>query len=63
MNRVLAFLMLVASTASATPPKPEAPLDALAWLEGTWRGTFDGLEDEEHFTSPRGGLILWTAKA
>ena len=33
-------------------------LDALAWLAGSWSGTDNGIETEEHWTVPKGKLML-----
>jgi hypothetical protein len=34
------------------------PLAGLAWIAGDWYGTSDGVEMEERWTEPRGGLML-----
>jgi hypothetical protein len=37
----------------------EAPdLNRLSWLEGSWAGSKDGIESEEHWTSVNGGALL-----
>jgi len=36
----------------------ENPLDALAWISGTWEGQTGNIQMEETWTRPAGGLIL-----
>jgi hypothetical protein len=49
------FLAAFALTASAQL----ASIDRLAWMAGTWTGTTtDGIEMVEHWTDPKGGLML-----
>ncbi len=37
---------------------PRANLASLGWLAGSWAGTADGEEMEEHWTAPKGGSML-----
>jgi hypothetical protein len=57
-NRAVAaglFSAAFALTASAQP----ASIDRLAWMAGTWTGTTaDGIEIVEHWTDPKGGVML-----
>jgi hypothetical protein len=49
------FSAAFALTASAQP----ASIDRLAWMAGTWTGTTaDGIEIVEHWTDPKGGVML-----
>lgn len=47
--------------AAASPEPPAKPtLNDLAWLAGAWSGTVDGVETEEHWMTPKGGVMLGT---
>jgi hypothetical protein len=48
-------LALVASFALAERP---GPIDKLAWMAGSWAGETGGVAMEEHWTAPRGGMML-----
>ena len=49
------FIAVFALTASAQ----QASLDRLAWMAGTWTGTTaEGIEMVEHWTDPKGGVML-----
>jgi hypothetical protein len=49
------FIAAFALTASAQ----SASIDRLAWMAGTWTGTTaDGIEIVEHWTDPKGGVML-----
>jgi hypothetical protein len=49
------FIAAFALTASAQ----QASLDRLAWMAGTWTGTTaEGIEMVEHWTDPKGGVML-----
>ena len=47
-------LLAVARIAAAGEPS----VDRLAWMAGTWTGTDRGIEMIEHWTDPKGGLML-----
>lgn len=53
---VTAGLVLAASV-SAQAPTP-VDVSRLAWMEGRWAGTSDGVAMEEHWLSPSGGALL-----
>lgn len=48
----LLFLLLL-----ATPLQP-TKIEELAWMAGHWGGTVDGVETEEIWTAPGGGILL-----
>lgn len=58
---LMTFASLLALFAGAFPagasPEP-ASIANLAWLEGAWGGTQDGVASEEHWTSPAGGGLV-----
>jgi hypothetical protein len=35
-----------------------ASIDSLAWLAGSWAGSDDGRDHEEHWTTPKGGAMV-----
>jgi hypothetical protein len=47
---------------SGAEPSRAAPVEAsiarLAWMEGRWVGSTDGIDMEEHWTSPAGGALI-----
>jgi hypothetical protein len=55
MRRLLPLLL---SLALAAPLVAETKLADLAWLSGRWAATIDGVEMEEVWSAPRGGLLL-----
>lgn len=59
MKSVLA-MALAWSVAAAIPAAAAggAAIDQLAWMSGTWGADKDGRWTEEHWTAPRGGLML-----
>jgi hypothetical protein len=59
MNKVAVFLVGAGlSVAPATGAQGGDDVSALAWLTGHWRGGQDGLEMEEVWTAPAGGMLL-----
>ncbi len=46
----------------APSTKPPAPLAALAWLAGEWRGKLDGADVVEWHSDPAGGAIVMASK-
>jgi len=54
MRISLLTILLFVATASAQTQD----LTQLAWMAGTWVGTQDRLEMEEHWTAPKGNLML-----
>lgn len=51
------LLLLLFATADAPPLKP-TKVEALAWLTGQWSATIDGVETEEIWSSPAGGVMI-----
>lgn len=49
-------VLAVAPTVRADEKKPT--IDDLAWLAGAWSSTVDGVETEEHWIAPKGGIML-----
>ncbi|HMI89074.1 MAG TPA: DUF6265 family protein [Polyangiaceae bacterium] len=54
-----------AAAAAETPPaaaaisaRPIADASRLAWLQGRWVGSSDGMDMEEHWTSSAGGALI-----
>lgn len=56
MNRWIALLAL--TLACALPLCAEPKLSDLSWMTGRWTATIDGVEMEELWNEPRGGLLL-----
>jgi hypothetical protein len=56
MLTIAALLTLAAKPASTATPS--ADLAKLHWLQGAWKGTKDGVDMEEHWTSPDGGGLV-----
>lgn len=57
MRLLIAVAVVAASlTRSAQPVKPA--LNDLAWMAGSWVGTVQGVEMEEHWTAPKGGSMV-----
>lgn len=64
--RPIAAACILAAAACATAgtgskPRASAPADSLsslAWMAGSWTGTVDGVEMEEHWSDAKGGLML-----
>ena len=46
------------SASSNAPARPPADAARLAWMEGHWVGSADGVDMEEHWTSPVGGSLI-----
>ena len=51
-------LMLMLSFAVVIPLFAETKLDDLAWMSGHWFATIGGVEMEEVWLAPRGGLLV-----
>ena len=49
------FTILLVVTAAVAQTQD---LNQLAWISGTWAGTQDRVEMEEHWTRPKGNLML-----
>ncbi len=56
---LLALLWLATASGNPIAALPDPPaLATLAWLSGSWRGTQEGVESEEHWTSAAGGGMV-----
>ena len=53
---VLAGLLIGVGGAAADEPRSSLPL--LHWMTGSWAASIDGVEMEEHWTTPRAGMML-----
>lgn len=60
LTTVFALLVAAAPRAAGTDraATPQAMLDRLAWLEGTWQGVSNGVVMEEIWSSPAGGGLI-----
>ena len=60
MRRLPAVLFVLGSLAARplVAQAPPADVSRLAWLEGRWEGTSEGVAMEESWTAPRGGALL-----
>jgi Domain of unknown function (DUF6265) len=47
-----------AAASSGAPATPPGGASRLAWMEGRWVGSADGVDMEEHWTSPAGGSLI-----
>lgn len=54
--RVLVSLLFVLAVAVHAGERPSA--ESLAWMSGHWAATIDGVQMEELWTAPQGGLLL-----
>ena len=54
MTRCFALLAMMLLTGSATA----ATVDDLRWMAGSWVGTKNGTRSEEHWSAPRGGILI-----
>lgn len=52
---VLSLLLTLSGTAAA---EERLSADALAWMSGRWAASIDGVQMEEVWTAPAGGLLL-----
>jgi hypothetical protein len=56
---VVAIALMVAAAATfAMGDDSEASIDDLAWLSGHWAGNREGVQSEEGWLKPKGGLML-----
>jgi hypothetical protein len=56
----VAGLWMVSGQAQVAPASspPQASIAALAWMAGSWSGTVDGVQMEEHWMRPGGGAMV-----
>jgi hypothetical protein len=54
---VIAFVIVCVAT-SAVGGDAEASIDDLAWMAGHWSGNREGVQSEEGWFAPKGGLML-----
>lgn len=50
------LLPFIATPAAA--PQTDTSINDMAWMAGTWTGVERGIETEEHWLEPKGGLML-----
>src|SRR5579871_6206775 len=70
MKRAAQLLIVLAVAALSTPAPTRAgahdstvaPIESLAFLEGTWKGTFEGERFETSYSSPAGGKVVSWSK-
>jgi hypothetical protein len=55
---MLRRLILLLSLIVVLPLRAETKLSDLAWMSGHWAATVDGMEMEETWSAPGGGLLL-----
>jgi hypothetical protein len=51
-------MLVVLANLAPAGETPETTVDELAWLAGTWTSEQRGVAMEEHWTEPRGGIML-----
>jgi hypothetical protein len=56
MTLISAFAVIGMLVSNAEQAKPT--LVSLAWLAGSWSGTANGIEMEEHWTAPKGNSMI-----
>jgi hypothetical protein len=52
------LILLAAVSAAASTTALPARVEQLAWMQGCWEQTAAGRTIEEHWTAPRGGILL-----
>jgi hypothetical protein len=55
--KIASLLIFLAALAAPAPAADDA-LASLAWMAGDWMGVDGGVEMEERWTEPRGGMML-----
>ncbi|HEX8258428.1 MAG TPA: DUF6265 family protein [Allosphingosinicella sp.] len=64
MGHGIAIAAALLLGAAAPAPRPEArSVDALAWMAGTWESGDRGRWTEEHWTAPRGGMMMGLSRS
>lgn len=48
---LMVLLLLTGSVDAGT-------IEALVWMSGSWAGTKDGVHSEEHWSTPKGGMLI-----
>ena len=56
--RILIALAVVGSLFTRGEQEAKPALTDLAWIAGSWTGTIQGVEMEEHWTKPNGGSMI-----
>ena len=56
--RILVAIAVIGSLFARGTQAPKATLNDLAWIAGSWAGTVQGVEMEEHWTAPKGGSMI-----
>jgi hypothetical protein len=57
-RNVLTAALLILTPALQAQAPAASDVQRLAWMEGRWSGTKDGITIEEHWTSPAGDALL-----
>jgi hypothetical protein len=58
MRAILLFVYAISMAAAASADEKKPALDDLAWLTGSWSEKKEGVETEEHWIAPKGGIML-----
>ena len=56
--RLLIAVAVVAASLARTGQAAKPTLNDLGWMAGSWIGTVQGVEMEEHWTAPKGGSMI-----
>jgi hypothetical protein len=56
--RLLIALAVVGLLSGRAHQAPKPTLNDLSWIAGSWTGTAQGVEMEEHWTKPNGGSMI-----
>ena len=54
----LTLAVIAALTSSGAQQAAKPGIGSLAWLSGSWSGTANGVDMEEHWTAPKGGSMV-----
>jgi hypothetical protein len=57
MRRLLLLLLFIVAL-PLLAEESKTKLNGLAWMSGLWTATIDGVEMEEQWSAPRGGIML-----
>lgn len=58
MSRISLRLAAAVLAALASAPVSSQELSSLAWMAGSWVERKDGVETEEHWLAPKGGMMV-----
>ena len=57
-----AFCILLLSSSANAGDAPPVRTESLAWMAGSWESTAGGIETEESWLAPKGGLMLGVSR-